>query len=129
MKKNYLSILTLVTVFLSGCDWVGIRGNGHIVTDNRTVTEFSDVKTGGAFEIEWQPGTPSLSITTDDNLLRYIENRIEGKTLRLESREQLSPTRKIKAVITSPTLTGVSTAGAVRWTTKMGQVCQKPSPI
>jgi hypothetical protein len=118
MKKSYLSILAIVAVLLSGCDWVGIRGNGHIVTDKRTVTEFSDIKTGGAFEIEWQRGAPSLSITTDSNLLRYIENRIEGKTLHLESHDQLRPTRRIKVVVTSPMLTGVSAAGATRFTAK-----------
>src|ERR1700730_205847 len=118
MKKSYLSILAIMALLLSGCHWIGIRGNGQIVTDKRAVTEFSDIKTGGAFEIEWHPGPPSLSITTDSNLLRYIENRVEGKTLHLESHEQLSPTGRIRVVVTSPSLTGVSAAGATRFTAK-----------
>jgi hypothetical protein len=116
MKKIYIPLLAVVALFVSGCYWPGIRGNGHIVTDQRPVTEFSDIKGDGAFQIEWNSGAPSLSITTDDNLLRYIETRIEGKTLRLHSHDQLHPTQHIKVLITSPTLTGASMSGAVRLT-------------
>jgi hypothetical protein len=116
MKKTYLPLLAVVALFVSGCYWPGIRGNGHIVTDQRPVTEFSDIKGDGAFRIEWSSGAPSLSITTDDNLLRYIETRIEGKTLRLHSHDQLHPTQHINVLITSPTLTGASMSGAVRLT-------------
>jgi hypothetical protein len=114
MKKTSISILVLLGILVCSCHWVGIRGNGHIVTDNRKVTEFSDIKTGGMFRIEWRPGAPSLSITTDDNLLRYIDSRVEGNTLYLESNDQLSPTRHIQVVVRSPKLTGVSASGATR---------------
>jgi hypothetical protein len=114
MKKISISILALLAVLVCSCDWVGIRGNGHIVTDKRPVTEFSDIKTGGMFRIEWRPGAASLSITTDDNLLRHIDSRVEGNTLYLDSHDQLSPTRHIQVVVTSPKLTGVSASGATR---------------
>jgi hypothetical protein len=114
MKKISISILALLAAFASSCDWVGIRGNGHVVTDNRKVTEFSDIKTGGMFRIEWKPGAASLSITTDENLLRHIDSRVEGNTLYLDSDEQLSPTRHIQVVVSSPKLTGVSASGATR---------------
>jgi hypothetical protein len=116
MKKIYIPLIAVVALFVSACHWPGIRGNGHVVTDQRPVTEFSDIKCGGAFEIEWHSGAPSLSITTDDNLLRYIDNHIEGKTLRVHSKNQLYPTQHIKILVTSPTLTGASLSGAVRMT-------------
>src|ERR1022692_1685414 len=116
MKKIYIPLIAVVALFVSGCHWPGIRGNGHIVTDQRPVTEFSDIKGDGAFVIEWHSGAPSLSITTDDNLLRYIDNHIEGKTLRLHSQNQLYPTQHITVLVTSPTLTGASMSGAVRLT-------------
>lgn len=115
MKKIHIPLIAVIALFVSGCWWPGIRGNGHIVTDQRKVTEFSDVKADGAFEIEWHSGAPSLSITADDNLLKYLENRVDGTTLRLHTAEQLRPTRRIKVLVTSPTLTGLSFAGAVRF--------------
>jgi hypothetical protein len=116
MKKIYIPLIAVVALFVSGCHWPGIRGNGHVVTDQRPVTEFSDIKGDGAFVIEWHSGAPSLSITTDDNLLHYIDNHIEGKTLRLHSQNQLYPTQHITVLVTSPTLTGASMSGAVRLT-------------
>jgi hypothetical protein len=116
MKKIYIPLIAVVALFVSGCHWPGIRGNGHVVTDQRPVTEFSNIKGDGAFVIEWHSGAPSLSITTDDNLLRYIDNHIEGKTLHLHSQNQLYPTQHITVLVTSPTLTGASMSGAVRLT-------------
>ena len=116
MNKIHISLVALVALFVSGCWWPGVRGNGHVVTDSRPVTEFSDVKADGTFEIEWRSGAPSLNITTDDNLLKYIESRVEGKTLHLHTSEQIRPTRRIKVLVTSPTLTGLSFEGAVRFT-------------
>lgn len=113
MKKLYLPLVALVAVSVAGC-WPGIRGSGRIVNDSRPVIDFSDMKADGMFEIEWHPGAPSLTISTDDNLLPYIESRIEGKTLRLDSRNHIFPTHRVKAVVTSPALTGASLSGAVR---------------
>jgi hypothetical protein len=116
MNKIYIPLIAVVALFVSACHWPGIRGNGHVVTDQRPVTEFSDIKGDGAFRIEWHSGAASLSITTDDNLLRYIDSHIEGKTLRLHSHDQLHPTQHINVLVTSPTLTGASMSGAVRLT-------------
>lgn len=115
MKKIHLPLLAVIALFVSGCWWPGIRGNGQIKTEQRPVTEFSDIQAGGMYEIEWHPGAPSLSITTDENLLPHIENRVEGKSLRLDSRDQIHPTKRIKVLVTSPTLTGASLSGAVRF--------------
>jgi hypothetical protein len=115
MNKTYISLIAAVALLVSGCWWPGIRGNGHIITDNRPVAEFSDIKADGSFEIEWHPGAPSLNIRTDDNLLKYIESSLDGKTLRLHTRKQIRPTRRIAVLVTSPTLTGVNFAGAVRF--------------
>ena len=54
-----LKLLTFAALTLGGCHWTGIRGNGHIVTDNRPVQEFTSVEAEGAFDIEWVPGPPS----------------------------------------------------------------------
>ena len=115
MKKIHLPLLVIVALFVSSCGWPGIRGNGRIKTEQRPVTEFSDIQAGGMYQIEWHPGAPSLSISTDENLLPYIESSVDGKSLKLESRDQIHPTRRIKVLVTSPTLTGANLSGAVRF--------------
>ncbi len=118
MKKTIFIFLAVCVVLAAGCRWVGIRGNGHIKTEDRTVNAFTEIDTGGAFEIEWQSGSPALRITTDENLLSYVESDVSGDTLHLRTHEQIWPTHGIKVVISSPTRTGARIRGAVKLTAK-----------
>ena len=116
MKKITIVFLIACIALVAGCHWVGIRGNGRIKTDERTISAFPNVDASGAFQIEWKSGAPTLSITTDENLLSYIDKQISGETLHLHTREQIWPTHGIKVVISSPTRTGAKTSGAVKLT-------------
>ena len=114
MKKITISVVVACVVLIAGCRWVGIRGNGHIKTDQRTISAFANIDASGAFVIEWQNGAPTLRITTDQNLLPYIESHIAGDTLHLRTREQIWPTHGIKVVISSPTRAAARISGAVK---------------
>ena len=113
MNKSTIFILAAFPIFLSGCDLAGIRGNGHIRTDQRAISEFSEIAASGGLRIEWHSGTPALSVITDENLLPYVENRISDNTLRLRTRERLRPTHGIKVIVSSPNLNGADLSGAV----------------
>jgi Putative auto-transporter adhesin, head GIN domain len=109
-----IAILTggaLCCIFAS-CDVVGIRGNGHVVTEQRNVTDFSEIDGSGALQIEWREGPPALSITTDENLIRYIDTYVAENRLRLHTRERIRPTHHTKVVVTSPHRIGVRQSGA-----------------
>src|SRR5262249_33462152 len=95
-----------------------IRGNGHIKTEERTIAAFSEIDAGGAFVIEWQSGPPSLRITTDENLLPYVESDVSADTLHLRTHEQIWPTHDIKVAISSPIRAAARIRGAVKLTAK-----------
>src|SRR5213078_4922836 len=116
MKKITIVLLAVSAILIAGCRLPGIRGNGHIKTEERQVGGFANIDAGGAFAIEWQSGTPSVQVTTDENLLPYIENNVSGNTLHLRTREHVWPTHGIKVVISSPTRTGGRIRGAVKLT-------------
>jgi hypothetical protein len=118
MKKITIVFLTICVALASGCRWVGIRGNGHLKTEDRTLDAFTEIDTGGAFEIEWQSGSSALRITTDENLLSYVESDVSGDTLRLRTHEHVWPTHGIKVVISSPTRAGARISGAIKLTAK-----------
>lgn len=109
-----LKLLTFAALCLGGCHWTGIPGNGHIVTEDRPVQEFTSVEAEGAFDIQWVAGPASCSIKTDENLLRHVETTMDGKTLRLEWHGQLHPTKGMKVRLSSASLTGARLTGAVR---------------
>ncbi|HEY7002060.1 MAG TPA: head GIN domain-containing protein [Candidatus Udaeobacter sp.] len=114
MKKITIVFLSVCIAFASGCRWIGIRGNGHIKTEERTINAFTEIDIGGAFVIEWRSGSPALGITTDENLLPYIESEVSGDTLRLRTHDQIWPTHEIKVVISSPTRAAARIRGAVK---------------
>jgi hypothetical protein len=118
MRKISIVLLTGCVILVGGCHLPGIRGNGHIKTEERPLTAFTTVDASGAFEIEWENGPPALRITTDENLLQYIENDVSGDILHLHTREHVWPTHGIKVVISSSTRTGANMRGAVKLTVR-----------
>ena len=118
MRKILIVLLVGYLVLIVGCHLPGIRGNGQIKTEERPIAAFANVDTSGSFEIEWQNGSPALRITTDENLLPYIENDVLEDTLHLRTRDQIGPTHGIKIVISSPTRAGGRIRGAVKLTVK-----------
>lgn len=118
MRKTLIVFLAGCIALVAGCHLPGIRGNGRIKTEKRPIAAFGNLDAGGAFEIEWQNGSPAFRITTDENLLPYIENNVSDDTLRLRTREHVWPTHGIKVVISSPTRTGGKIRGAVKLTVK-----------
>jgi len=116
MKKITAVFFAVCIIVGVGCHWVGVLGNGNIKTDQRTISAFATIYASGAFTIEWRNGAPALSITTDENLLPYIDSQVSGDTLHLHTRENIWPTHGIKVVISSPTRTGAKISGAVRLT-------------
>ena len=119
MKKITAIFFSTCMIAVAGCHWVGVRGNGNIKTDQRTISAFATVEVSGTFTIEWRNGAPALSITTDENLLPYIDNQVSGDTLRLHPRETIWPTHGIKVVISSHTRAGARISGAVQLTANL----------
>jgi putative autotransporter adhesin-like protein len=109
-------LLTFAALALGGCHVTGIRGNGHITTETRTVPDFTSVEADGAFTITWSNAPASFKITTDENLLRHVETSVQGSKLRIHSRGQLRPTDGIKVNLSSSGMSGARLTGAVRMT-------------
>ena len=113
-NRFYIVALTLLVLLSAGCDWRGVRGNGTIKTEQRPVGPFTRIEAGGFYDIQWQPGSPSFSLTTDENLLSHIETRMNGSVLKIETHGQIAPTHGVTVVITSTSLTGAELSGALK---------------
>lgn len=112
MKRITFAILAGVLLLSPGCRWGGIGGSGHVTTEQRDINAFSELQADGGFKIEWRAGAPSLSITTDENLLPFIESRNVDDRLLLHTRKSLWPTHGIKVVVSSPTRLAAKFQGA-----------------
>jgi Putative auto-transporter adhesin, head GIN domain len=118
MKRLTIVVLACCVGLVASCHLPGVRGNGHTKTEERPADAFTHIDASGAFEIQWENGSPVVRVTTDENLLPYIENNIAGDTLHLRTRERVWPTHGIKVVISSATRAGAKLRGAVKLTAK-----------
>src|SRR4051812_6423705 len=106
MKRLVFLICSLLLLGLAACHFLGVKGNGEIRTEERPVTDFAELHADGSFDIEWRNGAPSLSITTDENLLSYVQAEVRGNYLRLHVRERVLPTHGLTVVVSSTQRTG-----------------------
>lgn len=114
MKTNFFAVCLLFV--LAGCDVGGIRGNGHLIMEQRKVEPFVNVDVGGAFRIDWRSGPPTASVTIDENLMQYIEMEVRNRVLYIRTTRHIWSRRSAKVVLTSNTLEGASFSGASQLT-------------
>src|SRR5918911_4991668 len=97
--KKFFAVCLLFT--LAGCDLGGIRGNGHLITQQSNLSPFVNIETGGAFRVDWRSGAPAASVTIDDNLLQYLEMEVRDRVLHVRTTRSVRPSRSIKLMLTS----------------------------
>ncbi|HEV3410167.1 MAG TPA: DUF2807 domain-containing protein [Chthoniobacterales bacterium] len=114
LKLATLAAAAFAMLVLSGCEFVGEKGNGNVITDTRPVTDFTRLEADGAFNINWSPGPAALKITTDSNLLEFIRTSVSDGRFYIEWVKPLKGTRGIKVDISSPSLTHATLNGAVK---------------
>lgn len=114
MKTKLFAVCLLFA--LSGCDVGGIRGNGHMVTQEQKLEPFINVEADGAFRIDWHSGQPAVSVTIDENLMHYLEIEVRDRVLRVRTTRSVRPSHSIRLALTSNTLEGASFSGASQLT-------------
>lgn len=104
-----------------------IKGNGRVVTKQIPISAYDAVSIVGSIEFEYEQSqaTPSLELTIDENLIPYLDIKVEGRQLKIapksnkneDRREniQLNPTvYKVKS--NSSALKEVNSAGSGSFT-------------
>ena len=81
-------VIFIVGIALTACYTPGgprlVRGSGDVVVEERNVRGFDKILVSGAGRvIVTQGDAESLTIETDDNLMRYIVTKVEGNTLEI----------------------------------------------
>jgi hypothetical protein len=113
-------IQTILLVFLSGSVlFLGSckhrRGNGNIVTIERSVDPFDRVEVHGAIDVYVSQGPQQpVKLECDENLVKYIIIEEHGGELevRTKSGVSLSPSRKMKVYVTAPKYEKLGVSGA-----------------
>ena len=114
--KTIAILLAAAAAIIAGCSRVGIKGDGVIKTESRSLSDFSTLEVNGAYKITWTPGKPALTISTDQNLLPLIKTTVNGNTLQINQEQNLRPTKGITIVLSSASLSDIKVTGAVMLT-------------
>jgi len=120
MRNRYCQlILSMVVIsaslFFTSCGTTTIKGSGNIVTESRSVSGYTAFSFSGAGDLNITQGdTESLSITTDGNLMDYIESSVQGGTLHIQFSNgvSLDPSEGIDFDISVIELNSVTFSGA-----------------
>jgi hypothetical protein len=104
-------ILFIAATVIAGCSRPGIKGDGEIKTEDRSISDYSKIVVSGGYKITWSIGKPALNISADQNLLPLIKTVVSGNTLQIDSTEQLAPTESIKIILSSASLANVRLKG------------------
>jgi hypothetical protein len=68
-----------------------ISGNGNVTTQERKVDPFNAIEASGTFNIILSQGeTEALSVEADENLLPFIETRVEDQTLYIDVKKEVN---------------------------------------
>jgi len=108
MRRAYtLSLCCLLGLFLFQTTVIQaqkrrIKGNGSIRSEERTISDFTELDIKGMFEVELkQTGSHALTLETDENLLDRVETYVKGNTLfvKWDDQYELKSWEKMKIVI------------------------------
>jgi len=119
MKTNLFKLILLalaVGITLSSFGRRTIRGNGNLITSERTVSAFQQVSSSGSAEIRFFASNEHrVVVTTDSNLDEFIEISTRNGVLNIGTKRGSYNFTRFLVEIHSPTLTGVTMSGSGRF--------------
>ncbi|UOB18243.1 head GIN domain-containing protein [Abyssalbus ytuae] len=130
MKKTTVLILALLFALSAHSQWWGgkkIKGNGNVVTDERTTSDYDQINVAGSMDVELYEGREGrITVKAEENLLEYIITEVKGDKLVIKIKDgySVSPSWRNTIFITVPfkDIEKVSLAGS-------GDVVTKPNNI
>lgn len=116
MKKILLVIALLAGIqSFAQWPWEKIEGNGHLTKESRSVGNYTAIASAGPWNVMVAYGTEkSVQVEADENLLEYIETKVEDGELSIRSKKRanLWSKNKITIYVTLTRLTDVSLSGS-----------------
>lgn len=136
-KVLLLSILCMNSLFfltenIVAQQLVNVKGNGHTITKEITISEYTQIKIGGnindkngnlsatrkdpQFNYSQTTGSSSFKITTDENILSHLDIRVSGNCLIIDTKnnERLLPTQ-LEIDSSSPKLEKANISGTFQF--------------
>lgn len=113
-KLYALFTIILLSAGLVSCHKRSIKGSGHQITESHKVSEFDRIEVSGGYKVNVkQDSSFNVTITTDDNLMKYINTEVSGGQLHIYSKKRIYSRKGITVNVGVRQLTEFRAAGAV----------------
>ncbi|CAN5825409.1 head GIN domain-containing protein [soil metagenome] len=105
--------LAAAALLLSGCGLITVEGSGVEASDERNVEAFREIEVDGSADVTVTVGgPPSVTVTTDDNLLERVTTEVGGDRLRVDIDGNLATSLGIRVDVVTPELDTVVLGGS-----------------
>ncbi len=115
---KWLTLVTLMVVLalgVQGCNIKVVRGSGNTVKEDRDVEGFDSIHLSGMGNVHIELGDKeTLIIEAEDNLLKYLETKVQGRTLKIGTKDNvnLRPKESIDFYLTVKELDSIKISGS-----------------
>ncbi|WP_397446178.1 head GIN domain-containing protein [Polaribacter sp. R77954] len=120
IKKITFLVLTIsLSLSVNAQDWWGnskkIKGNGNVVTTNRTTSEYDAIGVGGSFDVVLIKGKEgNIKIEGEENIIPYVETEVQGNTLKIKYKKNtnIRTTKRLTVTVTYKDIDAISLGGS-----------------
>lgn len=113
--KKLLFLFSAFISFSCSAQWKTVTGNGNVKKETREVSSFTGVSLSGNMNIELTYGTSNtITVEGDENLLPYIETKVEDGNLVVKSKDKagLKTKNKLIVYVSLTKITGLKVSGS-----------------
>ena len=97
MKKLLIGLFVLISISASAQKWETIKGNGEVKKETREVSSFTSLASQGSMNVQISYGNSnSITVEADENLLPYIETKVEDGQLMTRPKKNVNLKSKSK---------------------------------
>jgi hypothetical protein len=114
IKHVFLSLL-FGTLIITSAMAQSVKGNGKLVTQDRSVGSFDEIQSFGSFDIVITDGSAhKVTVEAEENLQQYIIVETEGDKLNIRHKkgENFRATETITIRVTAPTIEAIRLSGS-----------------
>lgn len=119
MKRSFFNVILLAAGFavagsVSSCMINCVHGSGHQATENRRITsDFTRLEVSGGFKVVLkQDSSGKITLTADDNILKYIKTKNEDGTLQIFTHKNICNGGSMTVTIGVKNLEAIRASGA-----------------
>lgn len=100
MKKLFPVFFACISLQLMAQPWKTIKGDGNLKKESRPVESFTGVSANGPLDVQISYGTSeTLQVEADENLLPYIETKVEGGKLTVRPKDHVNLKSRLRMVV------------------------------